>query len=86
VYRHGEMRDCGPIWSDLWFCLRIRGWSAENKAAAIAKRWKERENEAYEKGPSSEDVWEARTEKVARAFDRDPDGVPVAPRLGNDGI
>lgn len=69
-YRFGELRDCSEHWSDFWFCMRTKSYSEEQRARMIADRnrkkaikWKTR--------PSSEDVWEIRTEPVRGAFEGD---------------
>lgn len=66
VYRHGSMRSCSEHWADFRFCMRVKGYSEETKAAAIREHYRQREARKYGPGqPSSEDVWEGRDEKVA---------------------
>ncbi|KAG5998320.1 hypothetical protein E4U52_000655 [Claviceps spartinae] len=65
MYRHGNMRECSENWDDFWFCMRTRAYSGTVKADLIKQHYR---NKAYRKyggdKPSSEDVWERRTEKV----------------------
>ncbi|KAG6017240.1 hypothetical protein E4U43_001953 [Claviceps pusilla] len=65
VYRHGNMRSCSEHWDDFWFCMRTRAHSGPLKASMIRTHYR---NKAYRKygqdKPSSEDVWERRTEKL----------------------
>jgi hypothetical protein len=72
VYRYGELRSCSEHWSQFWFCMRTRSKGEETKRREIEEWYRKRE-EKYRVGPSSEDVWEEREEKVDRAFDWDPD-------------
>jgi hypothetical protein len=72
VYRYGSLRSCSEHWSQFWFCMRTRQKGEETKKQEIQEWYKKRE-EKYRVGPSSEDVWEERAEKVERAFDWDPD-------------
>ncbi|KIL94808.1 hypothetical protein FAVG1_01739 [Fusarium avenaceum] len=65
VYRYGEMRSCSENWDDFWFCMRTRGYSAEQRQKAIKEHYRAKEFIKYGPGkPSSEDVWESRDEKV----------------------
>jgi hypothetical protein len=66
VYRYGSMRSCSEQWDDFWFCMRTKSYSAEMKARAIQEHYRNKEhNKYYVPGrPSSEDVWESRTEMV----------------------
>ncbi|EEH03792.1 conserved hypothetical protein [Histoplasma capsulatum G186AR] len=70
VYRYGELRSCSEHWSDFWFCMRTRSYSAEEKARMVADRYR-RKAVKYKTGPSSEDVWDVRTEPVKGAFQGD---------------
>ncbi|KAF2398407.1 hypothetical protein EJ06DRAFT_532159 [Trichodelitschia bisporula] len=72
VYRYGTMRSCSEHWAQFWFCMRTRGRNAERKAELIEDFYRKK-NERLVSGPSSNDVWEERTERVQRAFDWDPD-------------
>jgi hypothetical protein len=65
VYRYGEMRSCSEHWDDFWFCMRTKGYSAEQRERAIREHYRAKEFTKYGPGkPSSEDVWESRGEKV----------------------
>ncbi|KAJ4131132.1 hypothetical protein NW768_006674 [Fusarium equiseti] len=65
VYRYGEMRSCSEHWDDFWFCMRAKGYSAEQRERAVREHYRAKEFTKYGPGkPSSEDVWESRGEKV----------------------
>ncbi|RBR11795.1 uncharacterized protein FIESC28_08834 [Fusarium coffeatum] len=65
VYRYGEMRSCSEHWDDFWFCMRAKGYSAEQRERAVKEHYRAKEFTKYGPGkPSSEDVWESRGEKV----------------------
>ncbi|KAI1388278.1 uncharacterized protein F4822DRAFT_402348 [Hypoxylon trugodes] len=66
VYRAGEVRSCSEHWDDFWFCMRTRTLSSPQKEDAIKDHYRKKEYEKYfaPGRPSSEDVWEARTERV----------------------
>ncbi|KAL2362177.1 hypothetical protein RJZ56_004920 [Blastomyces dermatitidis] len=70
VYRYGELRSCSEHWSDFWFCMRTRSYSEEEKAKMISDRYRKKAVK-YKTGPSSEDVWDVRTEPVRGAFQGD---------------
>ncbi|EEH37579.1 hypothetical protein PAAG_07997 [Paracoccidioides lutzii Pb01] len=70
VYRYGELRSCSEHWSDFWFCMRTRSYPDEEKAKMIADRYRKKAVK-YKTGPSSEDVWDVRTEPVRDAFQGD---------------
>ncbi|OJD20029.1 hypothetical protein AJ78_00045 [Emergomyces pasteurianus Ep9510] len=70
VYRYGELRSCSEHWSDFWFCMRTRSYSDEEKAKMISDRYRKKAVK-YKTGPSSEDVWDVRTEPVRGAFQGD---------------
>ncbi|EON66824.1 hypothetical protein W97_06226 [Coniosporium apollinis CBS 100218] len=76
IYRHGQLRSCAPLWSDFWFCMRLKSYSEEEKAEMVSGRYREKE-EKVRQGRNSEEVWVRRTvgEKVGRAFHLDPDEV-----------
>ncbi|KFA54877.1 hypothetical protein S40293_09095 [Stachybotrys chartarum IBT 40293] len=66
VYRYGEMRSCSELWNDFWFCMRTKSYTGELKESMIKAHYRQKEHAKYGAGrPSSEDVWEGRTEKVA---------------------
>ncbi|PGH06353.1 hypothetical protein AJ80_08187 [Polytolypa hystricis UAMH7299] len=71
VYRYGELRMCSDQWSDFWFCMRTKSnYSDNERAKLISDRYRAKAVK-YKTGPSSEDVWDVRTEPVRGAFDAD---------------
>lgn len=76
LYRYGHMRDCSDQWSNFWFCMRTnRGYmSEEARAKKIQDHYQGRARK-YEVGPSSEDVWRIREERVEGAFEGDFEAV-----------
>lgn len=80
LYQHGSFRDCSENWSDFWWCMKNRNNSEDSKRQRIREHFM-RKDEKYKTGPSSEDVWEARTIKVERAFDWDPDKAGAQPDI-----
>ncbi|GJN84768.1 hypothetical protein VFPFJ_07068 [Purpureocillium lilacinum] len=65
VYRYGEMRSCSEQWDDFWFCMRTKSYTGELKDKMVRAHYREKEWRKYGAGkPSSEDIWESRTEKV----------------------
>lgn len=70
IYRYGTLRSCSEHWSDFWFCMRTNSLPEAERKAAIQDRYR-RKAIKYKTGPSSEDVWEARTEPVKGAFQGD---------------
>ncbi|KAL1306502.1 hypothetical protein AAFC00_005197 [Neodothiora populina] len=76
LYRHGGIRSCSEQWGAFWFCMRIKNLGDEDKGQAVAEWYKARDERVRkERGGSSEDIWEIRTEPVKKAFWRDPDEV-----------
>ncbi|KAL9619891.1 MAG: hypothetical protein Q9160_005538 [Pyrenula sp. 1 TL-2023] len=67
VYRYGELRDCKQHWSDFWFCMRTKSYGEDERKKAIQDRWRNKEHK-FKTGPSSEDVWRQRNERVTGAF------------------
>ncbi|KAL6824253.1 hypothetical protein J3E69DRAFT_336154 [Trichoderma sp. SZMC 28015] len=67
VYRHGEMRSCSHLWDDFWFCMRTKSYSGTLKEKAVREHYRRKEYEKYYApgSRSSEDVWQAREQKVA---------------------
>ncbi|KAJ9635100.1 Early meiotic induction protein 1 [Coniosporium tulheliwenetii] len=49
IYRHGQLRSCAPLWSDFWFCMRLKSYTEEEKAEMISGRYREKE-EAVRRG------------------------------------
>lgn len=67
IYRYGEFRSCSNHWKDFWLCMRTRNWDEKEKAKTIQDHYKTRAIK-WKMGPSSEDIWEVRTEPVKDAF------------------
>ncbi|KAI0602285.1 hypothetical protein F4775DRAFT_536402 [Biscogniauxia sp. FL1348] len=66
VYRTGTGRSCSEYWSEFWFCMRARSMRGEARAATVRDYYRRREVARYGPGrPSSTDVWEPRTERLA---------------------
>lgn len=73
VYRFGGIRSCSENWSDFWFCMRSKSLptslsSISNdglsvKEERIRQHYKMK-NLKYKVGPSSEDVWASRDERL----------------------
>lgn len=80
VYRHGRFRSCSAHWADFWFCMRARALPPPQKEAAVRDHYARKEARCRA-GPCSEDVWEARGERVEGAFARDPDAEGVFERV-----
>jgi len=72
IYRHGELRSCSEHWASFRFCMRLKSYTEHDKAEMIKEHYREKEDKKYTGKPNSEDVWRMRTQKVDRAFDRDP--------------
>lgn len=67
VYRYGEFRSCSNHWTDFWMCMRTRNWDQQDKTKAIQDHYRKKAVK-WKTGPSSEDIWEVRTEPVKDAF------------------
>lgn len=67
IYRYGTFRSCSNHWSDFWLCMRTRQWDEKDRRKAINDHYKAKSIK-YKTGPSSEDIWEVRTEPVRDAF------------------
>ncbi|KAK5088396.1 hypothetical protein LTR05_002614 [Lithohypha guttulata] len=67
VYRYGEFRSCKNHWSDFWLCMRTRNWEEKDRVKAIQDHYRMKAVK-WKTGPSSEDIWEVRTEPVKDAF------------------
>lgn len=67
VYRYGTFRSCSNHWQDFWLCLRTRNWDEKDRKKAIQDHYRQKAVK-YKTGPSSEDVWEVRTEPARDAF------------------
>ena len=67
VYRYGGLRNCSEQWGNFWFCMRTKSYQEPEKGRMIRDHYMRRASK-YKKGPSSEDVWEARTIPLEGAF------------------
>ncbi|KAE8378711.1 hypothetical protein BDV26DRAFT_261048 [Aspergillus bertholletiae] len=70
VYRYGELRSCSEHWDNFWHCMKTRTWSDGARKKAIRDHYRKKTIK-YKTGPSSEDVWDLRTEPVRNAFEGD---------------
>lgn len=78
IYRYGELRSCSDNWSAFWFCMRVRNLGDNERQEAIRDYYEKREGQIKkERGGSSEDIWDIRTEPVKQAFWKDPDAVTM---------
>jgi hypothetical protein len=67
IYRYGTFRSCSNHWQDFWLCMRTRSWDDKDRKKAIQDHYRQK-SVKYKTGPSSEDVWEVRTEPARDAF------------------
>lgn len=70
VYRYGELRSCSDHWDNFWLCMRTRSFPEAERKRVIRDHNRKKEIK-YKTGPSSEDVWDMRTEPVRDAFQGD---------------
>ncbi|KAL1846384.1 hypothetical protein Plec18170_009235 [Paecilomyces lecythidis] len=70
VYRYGELRSCSEHWNNFWLCMKARSYPDESRKRMIREHNRMKAIK-YKTGPSSEDVWEIRTEPVKNAFQGD---------------
>ncbi|KIW18272.1 hypothetical protein PV08_02560 [Exophiala spinifera] len=77
IYRYGSFRSCSNHWDDFWLCMRTRNWDAKDRAAAIQDHYRKKAMK-WRTGPSSEDVWDVRTEPVKDAFQGNLDELEAA--------
>lgn len=70
VYRYGGLKDCSGHWGAFWFCMRLKGFTREERQRKVQGFYRQRAAK-YKSGPSSEDVWETRLEPVVDAFNQD---------------
>ncbi|GAD97309.1 conserved hypothetical protein [Paecilomyces variotii No. 5] len=70
VYRYGELRSCSEHWDNFWTCMKARSYPDESRKRMIREHNRKKAIK-YKTGPSSEDVWEIRTEPVKNAFQGD---------------
>lgn len=70
VYRYGELRSCSELWGDFWLCMRSRSYPEEEKKEIFRNHYRKKAIK-YKTGPSSEDIWDVRTEPPKGAFQGD---------------
>ena len=70
VYRYGTFRSCSNHWQDFWLCMRTRKWEEKDRVQAVQDHYRKKAIK-YKTGPSSEDVWEVRTEPLRGPFQGD---------------
>ncbi|KAL1985537.1 hypothetical protein VTN96DRAFT_7757 [Rasamsonia emersonii] len=70
IYRYGELRSCSEHWKNFWFCMKSKAYPDEQRKEMIRDHYRKKAIK-YKTGPSSEDVWEVRTEPVKNAFQGD---------------
>ncbi|KAL2002141.1 hypothetical protein VTN02DRAFT_591 [Thermoascus thermophilus] len=70
VYRYGELRSCSEHWENFWLCMKTKTYPDEERKKIIRDHYRKKAIK-YKTGPSSEDVWELRTEPVKGAFQGD---------------
>ncbi|PLB45385.1 hypothetical protein P170DRAFT_439154 [Aspergillus steynii IBT 23096] len=70
VYRYGELRSCSEHWDNFWLCMKTRTWSDASRKKAIRDHNRKKAIK-FKTGPSSEDVWDLRTEPDRNAFEGD---------------
>ncbi len=63
LYRYGGIQSCSEHWKSFWFCMRTKSYPDEQKENMIRDHYKKKDLK-YKLGPSSEDVWEGREQKV----------------------
>ncbi|MCJ1340396.1 hypothetical protein MMC09_005690 [Bachmanniomyces sp. S44760] len=72
LYRYGGLKECSDHWSKFWFCMRTnRGFMDEEEREKRIWRYYKGQAQKYRTGPSSEDCWELRTERLEDAFEGD---------------
>jgi hypothetical protein len=70
VYRYGELRSCSEHWHNFWLCMKANTYPKEEGKRMIRDHYRKKAVK-YKTGPSSEDVWEVRTEPLRGAFEGD---------------
>ncbi|KAH8704252.1 hypothetical protein BGW36DRAFT_370964 [Talaromyces proteolyticus] len=70
VYRYGELRSCSEHWENFWLCMKTRSYP-DNVRKEIIRNHNRKKAVKYKTGPSSEDVWDLRTEPLVDAFKGD---------------
>ena len=74
IYRYGTLKDCSEHWGAFWFCMRNKSYTDAERRRRVRSHYLERAAK-YKTGPSSEDVWETRTEPLEGAFQQEPHDV-----------
>ncbi|KAI9734867.1 MAG: hypothetical protein M1834_001947 [Cirrosporium novae-zelandiae] len=77
IYRYGKLRNCSPLWAQWRLCMRSKSYSDEERRKMVQEYYREKAAK-YKVGPSSEDIWETRTESIEGAFQGDFEGVERA--------
>jgi hypothetical protein len=87
VYHYGSMRDCSPLWSNFWFCVKTNRsrMSEEERQGKVLDHYRRREAK-YRNGPSSEDVWVQRATMLVGAFEGDLEAVLAEERRRREEI
>ncbi len=87
VYHYGSMRDCSPLWSNFWFCVKTNRsrMSEEERQGKVLDHYQKREAK-YRVGPSSEDVWVQRATMLVGAFEGDLEAVLAEERRRREDI
>jgi hypothetical protein len=70
VYRYGELRSCSEHWENFWLCMKARAYPDEQRKETFRNHYRKKAIK-YKTGPSSEDVWDVRTEPLTDAFQAD---------------
>lgn len=70
IYRYGELRSCSEHWNNFWLCMKTKAYPDEERKELIRDHYRKKAIK-YKTGPSSEDVWEVRTEPLKDAFQGD---------------
>ncbi|KAL1967270.1 hypothetical protein VTN77DRAFT_3316 [Rasamsonia byssochlamydoides] len=70
IYRYGELRSCSEHWNNFWLCMKSKTYPEEQRKEMIRDHYRKKAIK-YKTGPSSEDVWEVRTEPLTNAFQGD---------------
>ncbi|KAL4986645.1 hypothetical protein BDW68DRAFT_162765 [Aspergillus falconensis] len=70
VYRYGELRSCSEHWENFWLCMKTRTFREAEKKKIIRDHYRKKAIK-YKTGPSSEDVWDVRTEPANGCFQGD---------------
>ena len=75
VYRYGELRSCSEHWQNFWLCMKALTYPEEERKRMIRDHYRKKAVK-YKTGPSSEDVWDVRTESIGHlAFKGDWDAL-----------